>query len=220
MTSQWLSIQCESMSLNASNLGSSVTSGMIIGPRRCCEWINDNLFGDVLSIISLPVCVYLSINPWQLETQGFVLKHQAISTYSDGSIFISLEQFHTEILWMRGMTLQNKIKLWKKIPRCLRVDKKFHARTVVISGPFYRKGAPYINQRVSILKFGVLYYYSAEPLHSIQNHVQLDSLFNSSFNNKESIKAPLYCLLVDFPDRGSVMRKALPCHDVIMQIFV
>ena len=41
-------------------------------------------------------------------------KHQAISIQSDDYKFIILDQFHSEILHLQGIRLENKIMFWKE----------------------------------------------------------------------------------------------------------
>ena len=56
------------------------------------------------TILSRPQCVNLQ------------LKHQSISIHSVEEIFILLDQFHTELLQVYEMLLENRIAFWKTNP--------------------------------------------------------------------------------------------------------
>ena len=74
------------------------------------------LFFNLLYPMRLFLCVGIAnFTRQQLQTNGCVLKHQAISIHSADWMFIVLDQFHTEALYLWGITLEIKITFWMKV---------------------------------------------------------------------------------------------------------
>ena len=74
------------------------------------------LFFILLYPMRLFLCVGIAnFTLQQLQTNGCVLKHQAISIHSADWMFIVLDQFHTEALYLWGITLEIKITFWIKV---------------------------------------------------------------------------------------------------------